>query len=67
MNNPTPFFNPFIGFQNYEQNENNYDKLANKINRLEKDIRILENRINNLEKSEKKENYIENETDMYML
>ena len=35
MNNPGAFINPLMGFQNNEQIIN-YDKLVNKINRLEK-------------------------------
>ena len=60
MNNPV--YNPFLGFQNMEQN---YDKLNNLINRLEKDINNLENKLNQLEKL-KKDNSDE-PTDMYML
>ena len=67
MNNPGPFFNPFIGFQNYEQIENNYDKLVNKVNRLEKDIRILESRINKLDKKDIKIVPNEDPQDMYMI
>ena len=67
MNNQGPFFNPFIGFQNYEQNQNNYEKLINKINRLEKDLRILENRINKIERIDNKQISVEKPTDMYML
>ena len=32
MNNPGPFFNPFIGFQNYEQIENNINFTFETIN-----------------------------------
>ena len=67
MNNPGPFFNPFMGFQNYEQNEINYDKLTNKVNRLEKELRIMENRLNKLEKVDNKPNIKEEPTDMYMI
>ncbi len=64
MNNPGPFFNPFMGQVNSEQS---FDKLNNKINRLEKDIRILENRLNKLEKKEIKPKITEEPTDMYMI
>ena len=67
MNNPGPFFNPIIGFQNYEQNQNNYEKLSNKLNRLEKDIRILETRLNKLENKSIKPIIKEEQTDMYMI
>ena len=66
MNNQTPFFNPFNTFQNQFQNED-YDKLINKINRLEKNIRILENRINKLEKEDNKVITQNEPTDMYMI
>ena len=67
MNNSGLFFNPFRGFQNNIDNQDNYIKLINKIERLEKNIRILENRINILEKKESP--IIENTepTDMYMI
>lgn len=60
MNNPMPFFNPFL---NQPINE-----IINKIEKLEKDIKILENRINELEKKSKKKQIFEEEpTDMYMI
>ena len=65
MNNQIPFFTPFNGFQNQEQNNN--DKLINKINRLEKSIRILENRINKLENQDNKIIIQDEPTDMYMI
>ena len=67
MNTNNPFFNPFIGFQNYEQNEINYEKLLNKIDRLEKSIRILENQINKQEKKENNKSISNEPTDMYMI
>jgi len=67
MNNPNPFINPIIGFQNFEQNQKNIEKILNKINRLEKDIRIVENRIDKLERRETKANIIDKPTDMYMI
>ena len=57
MNNIGPFFNPFM----------EYEKLINKIDRLEKDIRILENRLNNLERLDKKEELDDEPTDKYMI
>ena len=66
MNNQIPFFRPLDGFQNYDQNQNN-DRLLNKLDRLEKSIRILENRVSKLENRDNK-NIIQNEpTDMYMI
>ena len=63
MNN-FPFFNPF---QNIQDNQNNYDRLVNKIERLEKNIRILENRVNKLEKNNNTTIIQEEPTDMYMI
>ena len=63
MTNRGPFFNPFIGYIDNEQN----NKITNKIERLEKEIRILENRVNKLEKVDNRPKSIEKETDMYML
>ena len=73
MNNVMPYFNPFMSFgqPNINQNNNQVDltHLENKIERLEKNMRILENRLNNLENnhSSTKEFYQEEKTDMYML
>ena len=67
MNNNIPFFNPFLGFQNLEENQNNYNKLLNKIERLEKSIRIIENRLNKLENQNSKSLIQDNPTDMYMI
>ncbi len=66
MNNQAPFFNPLNVYQNQFQNEN-YEKLINKINRLEKTIRILENKINKLEKEDNKIITQNEPTDMYMI
>ena len=66
MNNTSPFFNPFGGFQNYEL-INNYEKLINKIDRLEKNLRILETRINKLERIDNKQAILEEPSDMYMI
>ena len=60
-------FNPFMGFQNYQENNIDLEKLINKLERLEKDIRILENRLNILEKKEKKIEINEEPGDMYMI
>ena len=67
MNMQGPFFNPFQGFQNNNEREYNIDKIMNKLERLEKNIRILENRINKLENKETKNISQEEPTDMYML
>lgn len=62
MNNQNPFFNPFIPYQNINIDN---DKLINKIDRLEKEIRIIENRLNNIEKNKKVKR--DDESDMYMI
>ena len=68
MNNSNPFFNPFFNYQQFELNQENMDKIYNKLERIEKNIRILENRINILEKKETNNNLIHDEpTDMYMI
>jgi predicted nucleic acid-binding Zn-ribbon protein len=71
MNNQMPFFYPFNGFQNPNFNNENYERLENKIERLEKSIRVLENKINQLENkiiNNKKNDYMNDEpTDMYMI
>jgi len=62
--NPSPFFYPFAGL---EQKDNNYDKLINKIERLEKNLRVIENRLNKLENNDKNKVIINEPTDMYMI
>ncbi len=56
MNNQMPYFgninpnqnmNPNFNMNNY--NENIYERLNNKINRIERQIKMLENRLNRLE------------------
>ena len=63
MNNQGPFFNPL-----FNPNINiNYDKIINKLERLEKDLRILENEVGILLKKEKKETQKDDPQDMYMI
>ena len=64
MNNPIPFFNPFI---NNPEGIINNNKIINRITRLEKEIRILENRLNKLENIEKPITKQDEPTDMYMI
>ncbi len=58
------------GFDNYNQNYlyNNLERINNRINRLEKQVRILENRINRMNNNP---TFIKNDFDdnnnMYML
>lgn len=64
MNN-MPYFN-----QNYMPNEIDlmFEKLNNRINRLERQLKILENRLNRLENvNVKKLNTFEEDNNMYML
>ena len=71
MNNQMPFFNPFQAYPNPQMNQNydEYEKLINKIERLEKNIRILDNRITKLEQNNNHSNpnYNEEPTDMYII
>ena len=67
MNNNGLIFNPFPGFQRINDNQNDYDKLLNKIERIEKNIRILENRVNIIEKKESPIMTNDEPTDMYMI
>ena len=73
MNNQMPFFGPFNNPYNNQINEKtNFDieKIINKLNRLEKNIRILENRITKLEgatKNNEKIYYQDDPTDMYII
>ena len=55
MNNQMPFFNPFNNFNPQNGIDfQEYERIYNKLNRLEKNIRILENRINKLENDKEK-------------
>lgn len=60
-------FNPYFGFQNYQDILKTNEKLISKMERLEKSIRILENRINILEKKETKIISSDEPGDMYMI
>ena len=66
MNNGL-IFNPYMGFQNYQDILKTNEKLLNKLERLEKNIRILENRMNILEKKETKIISNDEPSDMYMI
>lgn len=71
MNNQMPFFMPNMP-PNYPKMNNNFDieKIINKLNRLEKSIRILENRISQLEgnhNTNDKNYYQDDPTDMYII
>jgi len=66
MNNVLPFFNPFNNFYNINNEE--YEKLINKLERLEKNINILDAKIKELEKKNNSDDYaIEESTDMYII
>ena len=71
MNNQIPYFNQ-EQFNKVMPNYNNnipYDieKLINKLNRLEKDLRILENRVTNLEMDKNNKFFNDDPTDMYIV
>lgn len=70
MNNQMPFFVP--NMPNNFNKDNNFDieRLINKINRIEKQIRILENRVTKLENqldNNNKNYYQDDPTDMYII
>ena len=72
MNNGIPFFYPFNNFPNLNNNTNNeeYERLMNKIERLEKNIRILDTRVKKIEQKYNANNidYLNDEpTDMYII
>lgn len=72
MNNQMPFFMPFNNnLPNNHQNKSiDLERIINKLNRLEKNIRILENRINKLEnnKFDNNDNYYSDDpSDMYII
>ena len=69
MYNGMPFINPY---NNYNQlsnilNENELDKITNKIERLEKRIKIIENRLQKLENNNYNNYQIENVNDMHII
>lgn len=73
MNNQIPYFmNNQESFNkpnpNYNNNTNfDIEKIINKINRLEKNLRILENRVINLEMNKNNNYFNDDPTDMYMV
>ena len=73
MNNQIPYFmNPQDNINNHMPNYNNtphmdIEKIMYKINRLEKNIRILENRIMKLENSNNVNLFKDDPTDMYIV
>ena len=71
MYNEIPFINPYNNYNpqyNNPLNENELDKILDKIERIEEQIRILEKRINNLENNNNYNNYqIDNVNDMHII
>lgn len=73
MNNQIPYFmNNQELFNKQNPNYNNstnfdIEKIINKINRLEKNLRILENRVINLEMNKNNNYFNDDPTDMYMV
>ncbi len=72
MNNQIPYFmNPQDNFNNPNNYNNGFnielDKIMNKLNRLEKNVRILENRIIKLETNKNNNLFNDDLTDMYIV
>ena len=70
MNNQMPFFMPNMPPNNMKDNNLDIERIINKINRLEKHIRILENRMSKLENNipNNNNNYFQDDpTDMYII
>ena len=78
MNNQMPYLGGMNPNQNmnpgFNQGHNNYnemmfDRLNNRINRLERQVRILENKVNRLQGGNPTffKNNLDNDDDMYML
>lgn len=80
MNNQIPYFPnnqiPYLEhnsnlinnqYQGNQMNNIELEKIINKINRLEKSLRILENRINKLEINNNKTTNYDDPTDMYII
>ena len=70
MNNQMPFFIPNMSPYNKDNSNLDLEKIINKINRLEKQIRILENRVTRLENNNvnnDKNYYQDDPTDMYII
>ena len=70
MNNQLPFFMPNMPPNNMKDTNLDIERIINKINRLEKHIRILENRMSKLENNipNNNNNYFQDDpTDMYII
>jgi len=69
MYNEIPFINPYNNYNPQYNNtwENELDKIYDKIERIEKNIRILDKRINNLENNNYNNYQIENVNDMHII
>ena len=75
MNNQIPYFmNPQDNINNQFSNHNNnnfpnieFEKIMYKLNRLEKNLRILENRITKLESNSNNNLFNDDPTDMYII
>ena len=66
MNNQMPYDNYYMGM-NIPNNIPNLERLNNRVTRLEKEIKILENRLNRLTSNSYKNDYDDNDNNMYML
>ena len=69
MYNEIPFINHYNNYNPQYNNipENELDKIYDKIERIEKNIRILDKRINNLENNNYHNYQIENVNDMHII
>ncbi len=67
MHNILPFIYPYNNFNDINQND--LERIINKLERLEKNIRILDNRLTNIEKKYKADNQDlnDNSNDMYII
>ena len=77
MNNQMPYFNDMNPNQGMNQgyhgnyNEMMFDRINNRINRIERQVRMLENRLNMMQGGNptflKNDNKFDNDDNMYML
>ena len=66
MNNQMPYDNYYMGM-NIPNNMPNFERINNRITRLEKQIKILENRLNRLTNNNYQHNDYDDNDNMYML
>ena len=64
--NQMPYDNYYMGM-NIPNNIQNLERINNRITRLERQVKILENRLNRLTNNYPKNDYDDNDNNMYML